>query len=73
MVILSIACLMALIICNSLPAQAASVPEVRASLSDEADVLSGAAQLNVDQHRAKIVRRSPEPLPCTVGPLCNGR
>lgn len=61
-VILSIACLVVLTICNSLSAQAAHVPGSDA----EADVLSGAGQFNVDdlygQYRVKIVRRSPEPL-----------
>ena len=60
LVILSIACLIVLVFCNSLSAQAANVPDV----IGEADVLPGADQLNVDdlygQNRVKVVRRSPE-------------
>ena len=55
------ACLMVLVICNSLPTQGARVP-----VGDEAIIYQGADQLNVDDlyghHRVKIVRRSPEPL-----------
>ena len=60
-VLMSMACLMALIVCNSLPTQGAHV-----LVSDDAAIHPGADQLNVGdlygQHHAKIVRRSPEPL-----------
>jgi len=72
MVILSIPCLVVLIICSSLPVQAAHVPEVNTPgpnpVSDVASEVNTPApsQLNVDdlygQNCVRIVRRTPEPM-----------
>ena len=74
MVMLSIACLMVLIICNPLPTQGAHVAVIDEVVEVNAP---GPSQLNVDdfygQHRAKIVRRSPEPLPCRQPYILCGR
>ena len=69
-ILMSMACWMALIVCNSLPTQGAHL-----LVSDDAAIHPGADQLNVDglygQHRVKIVRRSPEPLGWNCfNPLC---